>query len=146
MDKKLNSTVPEEILRKGLSLMRAAGEDIPVPEDLPEIIGKTVDREFGRRRGRIRLIASVSSIAVAAAIAAVALVVPVGGNVPQDTFDDPAVACAEAVKALEKVGAGLGKGFRQARNGIDRVEVMTAKAVSSVRDVMDYENENEKND
>lgn len=73
MGRNLKTSEPEEILRKGLSQMRVADEDIPVPEDLSRMIGRTVDRELSRRRGRMRLVASISSVAAAAAIAAVAL-------------------------------------------------------------------------
>ncbi len=139
MGRNLKTSEPEEILRKGLSQMRTADEDIPVPEDLSRMIGRTVDREFGRRRGRMRLVASISSVAAAAAIAAVALIVPVNGYEPQDTFDDPALACAEAVRALEMVGANLGKGLSQASAQMNRVEEMTSRTMASIQNVMNNE-------
>lgn len=138
MGRNLKTSEPEEILRKGLSQMRTADEDIPVPEDLSRMIGRTVDRELGRRRGRMRLVASISSVA-AAAIAAVALIVPVNGYEPQDTFDDPALACAEAVRALEMVGANFGKGLSQASAQMSRVEEMTSRTISSIQNVMNNE-------
>ena len=139
MGRNLKTSEPEEILRKGLSQMRTADEDIPVPEDLSRMIGRTVDRELGRRRGRMRLVASISSVAAAAAIAAVALIVPVNGYEPQDTFDDPALACAEDVRALEMVGDNFGKGLSQASAQMNRVEEMTSRTMASIRNVMNNE-------
>lgn len=139
MGRNLKTSEPEAILRKGLSQMRAADEDIPVPEDLSRMIGRTVDREFGRRRGRMRLVASISSVAAAAAIAAVALIVPVNSYEPQDTFDDPALACAEAVRALEMVGVNFGKGLSQASAQMSMVEEMTSRTMASIQNVMNNE-------
>ena len=127
MGRNLKTSEPEEILRKGLSQMQTADDDIPVPGDLSRMLEQTVDRELSRRRGRMRLVASISSVAAAAAIAAVALIVPVNGYEPQDTFDDPALACAEAIKALEMVGANFGKGLSQATEQMNRAEEMTSR-------------------
>ena len=66
----------DKALFRGLSGMRIPDENVPVPEDLSRMIGQTVDRELGCRRSRMRLIASVSAIGVAAAIAAVAFLTP----------------------------------------------------------------------
>ena len=66
----------DKALFRGLSGMRIPDENVPVPEDLSQMIERTVDRELGRRSGRMRLIASISAIGVAAAIAAVAFLTP----------------------------------------------------------------------
>ena len=100
--------------------MRTADEDIPVPEDLSRMIGRTVDRELGRRRGRMRLVASISSVAAAAAIAAVALIVPVDSYEPQDTFDDPQQAYTEVMKALEILGTNFNRGLRHTEDIVNR--------------------------
>ena len=139
MGRNLKTSEPEEILRKGLSQMQTADDDIPVPGDLSRMLEQTVDRELGRRRGRMRLVASISSVAAAAAIAAVALIVPVNGYEPQDTFDDPALACAEAIKALEMVGANFGKGLSQATEQMNRAEEMTSRTIASIQNVMNSE-------
>lgn len=120
MGRNLKTSEPEEILRKGLSQMRTADEDIPVPEDLSRMIGRTVDRELGRRRGRMRLVASISSVAAAAAIAAVALIVPVDSYEPQDTFDDPQQAYTEVMKALEILGTNFNRGLRHTEDIVNR--------------------------
>ena len=139
MGRNLKTSEPEEILRKGLSQMQTADDDIPVPGDLSRMLEQTVDRELDRRRGRMRLVASISSVAAAAAIAAVALIVPVNGYEPQDTFDDPALACAEAIKALEMVGANFGKGLSQATEQMNRAEEMTSRTIASIQNVMNSE-------
>lgn len=120
MGRNLKTSEPEEILRKGLSQIRTADEDIPVPEDLSRMIGRTVDRELGRRRGRMRLVASISSVAAAAAIAAVALIVPVDSYEPQDTFDDPQQAYTEVMKALEILGTNFNRGLRHTEDIVNR--------------------------
>ena len=120
MGRNLKTSEPEEILRKGLLQMRTADEDIPVPEDLSRMIGRTVDRELGRRRGRMRLVASISSVAAAAAIAAVAMIVPVDSYEPQDTFDDPQQAYTEVMKALEILGTNFNRGLRHTEDIVNR--------------------------
>ena len=110
MGRNLKTSEPEEILRKGLSQMRTADEDIPVPEDLSRMIGRTVDRELGRRRGRMRLVASISSVAAAAAIAAVALIVPVHPSQPEGHCrrgPDCACASVSAGGYLRYSGGGI---------------------------------------
>ena len=79
----------DKALFRGLSGMRIPDENVPVPEDLYQMIERTVDRELGRRSGRMRLIASISAIGVAAAIAAVAFLTPLHIEEPADTFDNP---------------------------------------------------------
>ena len=79
----------DKALFRGLSGMRIPDENVPVPEDLYQMIERTVDRELGCRRSRMRLIASVSAIGVAAAIAAVAFLTPLHIEEPEDTFDNP---------------------------------------------------------
>ena len=120
MGRNLKTSEQEEILRKGLSQIRTADEDIPVPEDLSRMIVRMVDREFGRRRGRMRLVASISSVAAAAAIAAVALIVPVDSYEPQDTFDDPQQAYTEVMKALEILGTNFNRGLRHTEDIVNR--------------------------
>lgn len=133
MDRNLKTSEPEEILRKGLSQMRTADGDIPVPEDLGQMIERTVDHELGRRRSWMRLVASISSVAAAAVIAAVALIMPVDTYEPKDTFEDPALAYAETVRALEMVGENLGKGLAKAGNSMDRAGDMVSKTMESVQ-------------
>lgn len=133
MDRNLKTSEPEEILRKGLSQMRTADGDIPVPEDLGQMIERTVDHELGRRRSWMRLVASISSVAAAAVIAAVALIMPVNTYEPKDTFEDPALAYAETVRALEMVGENLGKGLAKAGNSMDRAGDMVSKTMESVQ-------------
>ena len=133
MGRNLKTSEPEEILRKGLSQMRTADGDIPVPEDLGQMIERTVDHELGRRRSWMRLVASISSVAAAAVIAAVALIMPVDTYEPKDTFEDPALAYAETVRALEMVGENLGKGLAKAGNSMDRAGDMVSKTMESVQ-------------
>ena len=101
----------DKALFRGLSGMRIPDENVPVPEDLYQMIERTVDRELGRRSGRMRLIASISAIGVAAAIAAVAFLTPLHIEEPADTFDNPEEAYAAVVEALGLIGQNLGKGM-----------------------------------
>lgn len=133
MGRNLKTSEPEEILRKGLSQMRTADGDIPVPEDLGQMIERTVDHELGRRRSWMRLVASISSVAAAAAIAAIAFIMPADTYEPKDTFEDPALAYAETVRALEMVGENLGKGLAKAGNSMDRAGDMVSKTMESVQ-------------
>ena len=132
MGRNLKASEPEEILRKGLSQIRTADEDIPVPEDLSRMIGRTVDREFGRRRGRMRLVASISSVAAAAAIAAVALIVPVQPSQPEDTFDTPEEAYAAVIEAFGLIGQNIDRGLSYADSSIDDVRKSTEANFKSV--------------
>lgn len=132
MGRNLKTSEPEEILRKGLSQMRTADGDISVPEDLGQLIERTVDRELGRRRSRMRLVASISSVAAAAAIAAIAFIMPADTYEPKDTFEDPALAYAETVRALEMVGVNLGKGLAKAGNSMDRAGSMVSETIETV--------------
>ena len=132
MGRNLKTSEPEEILRKGLSQMRTADEDIPVPEDLSRMIGRTVDRELGRRRGRMRLVASISSVAAAAAIAAVALIVPVHPSQPEDTFDTPEEAYAAVIEAFGLIGQNIDRGLSYADDSIDDVKKSTEGNLKSV--------------
>lgn len=132
MGRNLKTSEPEEILRKGLSQMRTADGDIPVPEDLGQMIERTVDRELGRRWSRMRLVASISSVAAAAAIAAIAFIMPADTYEPKDTFEDPALAYAETVRALEMVGVNLGKGLAKAGNSMDRAGSMVSETIETV--------------
>ena len=132
MGRNLKTSEPEEILRKGLSQMRTADEDIPVPEDLSRMIGRTVDRELGRRRGRMRLVASLSSVAAAAAIAAVALIVPVQPSQPEDTFDTPEEAYAAVIEAFGLIGQNIDRGLSYADSSIDDVRKSTEANFKSV--------------
>ncbi len=132
MGRNLKTSEPEEILRKGLSQMRTADGDIPVPEDLGQMIERTVDHELGRRRSRMRLVASISSVAAAAAIAAIAFIMPADTYEPKDTFEDPALAYAETVRALEMVGLNLGKGLAKAGNSMDRAGSMVSETIETV--------------
>lgn len=132
MGRNLKTSEPEEILRKGLSQMRTADGDIPFPEDLGQMIERTVDRELGRRWSRMRLVASISSVAAAAAIAAIAFIMPADTYEPKDTFEDPALAYAETVRALEMVGVNLGKGLAKAGNSMDRAGSMVSETIETV--------------
>lgn len=132
MGRNLKTSKPEEILRKGLSQMRTADGDIPVPEDLGQMIERTVDRELGRRWSRMRLVASISSVAAAAAIAAIAFIMPADTYEPKDTFEDPALAYAETVRALEMVRVNLGKGLAKAGNSMDRAGSMVSETIETV--------------
>ena len=132
MGRNLKTSEPEEILRKGLSQMRTADEDIPVPEDLSRMTGRTVDRELGRRRGRMRLVASISSVAAAAAIAAVALIVPVHPSQPEDTFDTPEEAYAAVIEAFGLIGQNIDRGLSYADDSIDDVKKSTEGNLKSV--------------
>ena len=132
MGRNLKTSKPEEILRKGLSQMRTADGDIPVPEDLGQMIERTVDLELGRRWSRMRLVASISSVAAAAAIAAIAFIMPADTYEPKDTFEDPALAYAETVRALEMVRVNLGKGLAKAGNSMDRAGSMVSETIETV--------------
>lgn len=82
-------------------------------EDCPEIliseIGKSAEEHFrtavGRRRRFFPVIAA--STAVAASVMLAVFVGRKDSGVPVDTFSDPAIARAEAVKALELMGTKL---------------------------------------
>ena len=110
----------DKALFRGLSGMRIPDENVPVPEDLYQMIERTVDRELGRRSGRMRLIASISAIGVAAAIAAVAFLTPLHIEEPADTFDNPEEAYAAVVEALGLIGQNLGKGMSFAAGNIGK--------------------------
>ena len=132
-DRREEATAEDRTLLKGLSELRVSDDEIPVPEDLSRTIERTVDREFGRRRSRMRLVASISSVAAAAAIAAIAFIMPADTYEPKDTFEDPALAYAETVRALEMVGVNLGKGLAKAGNSMDRAGDMVSKTMESVQ-------------
>ena len=118
--------------------MRIPDENVPVPEDLYQMIERTVDRELGRRSGRMRLIASISAIGVAAAIAAVAFLTPLHIEEPADTFDNPEEAYAAVVEALGLIGQNLGKGMSFAAGNIrDAVRNTTDNLEDVMRKVND---------
>ena len=128
----------DKALFRGLSGMRIPDENVPVPEDLYQMIERTVDRELGRRSGRMRLIASVSAIGVAAAIAAVAFLTPLHIEEPEDTFDNPEEAYAAVVEALGLIGQNLGKGMSFAAGNIrDAVRNTTDNLEDVMRKVND---------
>jgi len=128
----------DKALFRGLSGMRIPDENVPVPEDLYQMIERTVDRELGRRSGRMRLIASVSAIGVAAAIAAVAFLTPLHIEEPADTFDNPEEAYAAVVEALGLIGQNLGKGMSFAAGNIrDAVRNTTDNLEDVMRKVND---------
>lgn len=122
----------DKALFRGLSGMRIPDENVPVPEDFPRIIGQTVDRELGCRRSRMRLIASVSAIGVAAAIAAVAFLTPLHIEEPEDTFDNPEEAYAAVVEALGLIGQNLGKGMSFAAGNIEKVVQNTTSGIEAM--------------
>lgn len=128
----------DKALFRGLSGMRIPDENVPVPEDLYQMIERTVDRELGRRSGRMRLIASVSAIGVAAAIAAVAFLTPLHIEEPEDTFDNPEEAYAAVVEALGLIGQNLGKGMSFAAGNIrDAVRNTTDNLEDVMRKIND---------
>lgn len=128
----------DKALFRGLSGMRIPDENVSVPEDLSQMIERTVDRELGRRSGRMRLIASVSAIGVAAAIAAVAFLTPLHIEEPEDTFDNPEEAYAAVVEALGLIGQNLGKGMSFAAGNIrDAVRNTTDNLEDVMRKVND---------
>lgn len=122
----------DKALFRGLSGMRIPDENVPVPEDFSRIIGQTVDRELGCRRSRMRLIASVSAIGVAAAIAAVAFLTPLHIEEPEDTFDNPEEAYAAVVEALGLIGQNLGKGMSFAAGNIEKVVQNTTSGIEAM--------------
>lgn len=128
----------DKALFRGLSGMRIPDENVPVPEDLYQMIERTVDRELGRRSGRMRLIASISAIGVAAAIAAVAFLTPLHIEEPADTFDNPEEAYAAVVEALGLIGQNLGKGMSFAAGNIrDAVRNTTDNLEDVMRKIND---------
>lgn len=128
----------DKALFRGLSGMRIPDENVPVPEDLYQMIERTVDRELGRRSGRMRLIASISAIGVAAAIAAVAFLTSLHIEEPADTFDNPEEAYAAVVEALGLIGQNLGKGMSFAAGNIrDAVRNTTDNLEDVMRKVND---------
>lgn len=128
----------DKALFRGLSGMRIPDENVSVPEDLYQMIERTVDRELGRRSGRMRLIASISAIGVAAAIAAVAFLTPLHIEEPEDTFDNPEEAYAAVVEALGLIGQNLGKGMSFAAGNIrDAVRNTTDNLEDVMRKVND---------
>lgn len=122
----------DKALFRGLSGMRIPDENVPVPEDLYQMIERTVDRELGCRRSRMRLIASVSAIGVAAAIAAVAFLTPLHIEEPEDTFDNPEEAYAAVVEALGLIGQNLGKGMSFAAGNIEKVVQNTTSGIEAM--------------
>ena len=122
----------DKALFRGLSGMRIPDENVPVPEDLYQMIERTVDRELGRRSGRMRLIASISAIGVAAAIAAVAFLTPLHIEEPADTFDNPEEAYAAVVEALGLIGQNLGKGMSFAAGNIEKVVQNTTSVIEAM--------------
>lgn len=122
----------DKALFRGLSGMRIPDENVPVPEDLYQMIERTVDRELGRRSGRMRLIASISAIGVAAAIAAVAFLTPLHIEEPADTFDNPEEAYAAVVEALGLIGQNLGKGMSFAAGNIEKVVQNTTSGIEAM--------------
>ena len=122
----------DKALFRGLSGMRIPDENVPVPEDLYQMIERTVDRELGRRSGRMRLIASISAIGVAAAIAAVAFLTPLHIEEPEDTFDNPEEAYAAVVEALGLIGQNLGKGMSFAAGNIEKVVQNTTSGIEAM--------------
>lgn len=124
----------DKALFRGLSGMRIPDENVPVPEDLYQMIERTVDRELGRRSGRMRLIASISAIGVAAAIAAVAFLTPLHIHIeePADTFDNPEEAYAAVVEALGLIGQNLGKGMSFAAGNIEKVVQNTTSGIEAM--------------
>lgn len=122
----------DKALFRGLSGMQIPDENVPVPEDLYQMIERTVDRELGRRSGRMRLIASVSAIGVAAAIAAVAFLTPLHIEEPEDTFDNPEEAYAAVVEALGLIGQNLGKGMSFAAGNIEKVVQNTTSGIEAM--------------
>lgn len=128
----------DKALFRGLSGMRIPDENVSVPEDLSQMIERTVDRELGRRSGRMRLIASISAIGVAAAIAAVAFLTPLHIEEPADTFDNPEEAYAAVVEALGLIGQNLGKGMSFAAGNIrDAVRNTTDNLEDVMRKIND---------
>lgn len=122
----------DKALFRGLSGMRIPDENVSVPEDLSQMIERTVDRELGRRSGRMRLIASISAIGVAAAIAAVAFLTPLHIEEPEDTFDNPEEAYAAVVEALGLIGQNLGKGMSFAAGNIEKVVQNTTSGIEAM--------------
>ena len=122
----------DKALFRGLSGMRIPDENVSVPEDLSQMIERTVDRELGRRSGRMRLIASISAIGVAAAIAAVAFLTPLHIEEPEDTFDNPEEAYAAVVEALGLIGQNLGKGMSFAAGNIENVVQNTTSGIEAM--------------
>lgn len=122
----------DKALFRGLSGMRIPDENVPVPEDLYQMIERTVGRELGRRSGRMRLIASISAIGVAAAIAAVAFLTPLHIEEPADTFDNPEEAYAAVVEALGLIGQNLGKGMSFAAGNIEKVVQNTTSGIEAM--------------
>lgn len=124
----------DKALFRGLSGMRIPNENVPVPEDLYQMMERTVDRELGRRSGRMRLIASISAIGVAAAIAAVAFLTPLHIHIeePADTFDNPEEAYAAVVEALGLIGQNLGKGMSFAAGNIEKVVQNTTSGIEAM--------------
>lgn len=122
----------DKALFRGLSGMRIPDENVSVPEDLSQMIERTVDRELGRRSGRMRLIASISAIGVAAAIAAVAFLTPLHIEEPADTFDNPEEAYAAVVEALGLIGQNLGKGMSFAAGNIEKVVQNTTSGIEAM--------------
>lgn len=146
MNKNLKISDPEEIVRKGLLQMRAAADDIAVPEELSRMIERTVDMELGHRRGRMRLIASLSSVAAAAAVAAVALVVPARPSQPQDTFDTPEEAYAAVMEVFGQIGQNIGKSMSYAGRSIEDVRKSAGDNLKSVFQEAGLENDDDNMD
>lgn len=132
---------PEGAVFRGLSAMSSAAEP---PAGFEKDLAHVIDRAYGSRHGRMRLLASFMSVAVAAAIAAVAFLMPVRTS-PADTFEDPATAYAEAVRALELVGKNMNRGLIRAERDIGKAGTIAAGTFDSAMPGIMQERDNDNN-
>lgn len=130
-----------EVFRKLSSLSSEAEPPAGFERELEHVI----DNAYNSGRGHMHLLASFVSVAVAAAIVAVAFLMPVRTVAPADTFEDPASAYAEAVRALELVGRNMNKGLTRAEQDIGKAGTFAAGTLDSAMPDIIQEKENDNN-
>lgn len=133
---------PEGEMFRELSSLSSEAEP---PAGFERELENVIDIAYSSGHGHMRLIASFVSVAVAAAIAAVAFLMPVRTVTPADTFEDPASAYAEAVRALELVSKNMNKGLVRAERDIGRAGTFAAGTLDSAMPDIIQEKENDNN-
>lgn len=121
---------PEGTLFRGFSAM-SSGPDTGIPEGFEKELEHAADRIYASRRRRMRMLASFLPAAAAAAVAAVVFLLPPRIAEPADTFEDPVMAYAEAMKALELISVNMNRGLASAGRNIDRAGAIAAETLES---------------
>lgn len=126
------------ILFSGLA---GAASGTEVPSGLAEKIEKDIDTHFkARKKRQTGFVITMLSAAAAAIVTGMFFLVKYEepkpadmeyvAYVPKDTFDDPAAAYAETVKALALMAENLGKGMDKAHRILSDTEQSANKALA----------------